>query len=361
MNRRDFFHRAAAASLAGAVASAGTAVEQSPVAKSKIRVGMIGAEHSHAPGKIGSLLQLNDDFDLVGVAESDATVRQRIDKNPKFGEVRWLSEAELLRSSGLQAVVVETSVPKLLPAASRCVDAGLHVHLEKPAGTNHSDFKDLLEAAKRRKVHVQMGYMLRYNPAFKFCFEAVRNGWLGPIFEVSGNMSKVADDRGRRELLGYPGGAMLELGCHLIDALVFMLGPPERVAPFDRRSRTQQDLLVDNQLAVLEYPTATATIRCSLVDPEHNRQRHFHISGEHGAIEIRPLEPPRLRLILKRKAGRFETGQHEIEIPTTAGRFTEQLADFAAVTRGERPPLFTAEHDLAVHKAVLRASNVPVV
>jgi predicted dehydrogenase len=280
--------------------------------------------------------------------------------NPKFKDIRWIDESELLGTSGLQAVLVESSVPELQPLAARCIKAGLHVHLEKPGGTDHAEFTGLLAAAKQHRVHVQLGYMLRYNPAFEFCLEAVRQGWLGPITESVGIMSKDADEQGRRELLSYPGGAMFELGCHLIDALIAMLGAPQRVSPFDRRSSAKQDALIDNQLAVIEYPSATATIRCSLVDPANNKRRQFYLGGEQGAIEIYPLEPPHLKLTLKRSVGGYDAGEHQVELPKVDGRYTAQLADFAAVVRGERPPRYSAEHDLAVHKALLAASNLKV-
>ena len=73
-----------------------------------------------------------------------------------------------------------------------------------------------------------MGYMLRGNPAFRFCFEAVRQGWLGKIFDVYGLMSKMADEDERQRNLRYRGGVMFELGCHLIDPLVTSAGSSHR-------------------------------------------------------------------------------------------------------------------------------------
>jgi predicted dehydrogenase len=63
-------------------------------------------------------------------------------------------------------------------------------------------------------------------------------------------MGKVLDPVGRRELVGYPGGMMLELGCHLIDLTVGVLGKPDRVTGFARHSSPQPDGLADNMLTV---------------------------------------------------------------------------------------------------------------
>ncbi len=128
----------------------------------------------------------------------------------------------------------------------------MHIHLDKPAGESLSAFKRVMDGASRRGLTVQMGYMFRNNPAFQFAFRAVREGWLGQVFEVHAVISKMISAERRLPLARYPGGTMFELGCHLIDAVVAMLGKPDRVSPFARRTLPEQDDLVDNMLAVFE-------------------------------------------------------------------------------------------------------------
>src|SRR5690606_23377567 len=107
---------------------------------------------------------------------------------------------------------------------------------------------------------VQMGYMYRYNPAIVLLREVLRRGWLGEVFEVHAVMSKVVDPPARRGLAEYRGGIMFELGCHVIDLVVGVLGAPSRVSPFARHSSGSDDGLVDNMLAVLEYSDAIASV-----------------------------------------------------------------------------------------------------
>ena len=63
------------------------------------------------------------------------------------------------------AVAIETAVRDLLENAELAVDAGMHIHLDKPAGSSLPVFQRILEKASRKKLVVQMGYMYRYNPA----------------------------------------------------------------------------------------------------------------------------------------------------------------------------------------------------
>jgi predicted dehydrogenase len=324
----------------------------------KIKVGQIGTAHPHARGKMETLRKLSEQYEVVGIVEPDAGRRKEAENRSAYKGLKWMSEEGLLNTLGLEAVAVETGTHELVPAGLRCVEAGLHIHLDKPPGESLSAFKKLLEEAGKRKRAVQLGYMFRYNSGFKFCFEAVRKGWLGEIFEVHGVISKKISDSSRQSWLEYTGGTMENLGSHLIDALVMVLGKPEKVTAYVRHTRPEQDKLKDNQLAVFEYPEATATIRSSVVEVEGSKRRQFVVCGDRGTVDIRPLERPRLRLALDRKRGQYDEGYQDVELPRMPGRYDEQLIDFARMVRGEKESEYTAAHDLAAHEAMLRASGL---
>ena len=141
----------------------------------------------------------------MGVVEADPQRQQTVRGQRAYRDLKWMSEEELLNASGLQAVAVETTVKDLVGTASRCVAAGMHVHLDKPAGDSLDDFRQLLEATTRRGLLIQMGYMYRYNPAFQFLFTALQDGWLGEVFELHGVMSKAVDPVTRKRLAAFPG------------------------------------------------------------------------------------------------------------------------------------------------------------
>ena len=143
-----------------------------------------------------------------------------------------MTEEQLLNTKGLAVVAVETDVRDLVPTAARCIAAGMHLHLDKPGGESLAPFKKLLDEAGRRSLTVQMGYMYRNNPAIQFCLRAVREGWLGQVFEVHGVMSKQQPLAYRQWLAQFRGGTMYIFGCHLIDVVVSMLGKPDRVTPY---------------------------------------------------------------------------------------------------------------------------------
>jgi predicted dehydrogenase len=324
----------------------------------KIKVGQIGTAHPHAEGKIKTLRKLADWYEVVGIVEADAARRKDAQKDSSYRGLKWMTEEQLLNTLGLQAVAVEDTHHGLVPTAMRCVEAGMHIHLDKPPGESLSAFKGVLDEATRRKLTVKPGYMYRYNPAFELCFKAVREGWLGDVFEVHGVMSKQVSRSKRQGWLEYTGGTMFNLGSHLIDALVAVLGKPNKVTAYVRSTKQEWDNLSDNQLAVFEYPEATATIRSAVVEVEGGRRRQFVVCGDKGTVDIRPLEPPKVRLALDGPRGRFKEGYQDVEMPKMPGRYDEQLIDFARVIRSEKQLEWSAEHDLAVHEALLLASGL---
>ena len=361
--RRGFLKRSTAAcGLAGGASLCMPAVLRAQDKGSKpIKIGQIGTAHGHASGKLSTLRKLKQDYEVVGVVEQDAALQKRAKNAGAYRGLPWMSEPDLLAIPGLQAVAVETDVPDLVPTAQRCVQAGKHLHLDKPAGASLPAFRRLLDDAKRRSLVVQMGYMYRYNPAFQLAYQLIKKGWLGQVFEIDAVMSKTVGPAARKELARFPGGSMFELGCHLIDAMVLLMGPPQRVTPFLRQTRAPEDTLADNTLAICEYPKATATIRSAVVEVDGFRRRQLVVCGDEGTLEIRPLEPAKtVQLTLEWARGPYKKGTQTVDMPPVAGRYDEELIDLAKIIRGEKKDEFGREHDLAVHEAVLRASGMPV-
>ena len=327
---------------------------------SPVRVGQIGTKHAHAGGKMAAMRKFPGLFDVVGVVEPDEQRRQRLQDTPTYQGLKWLTEDELLGLDGLEAVAVETHVTGLLDTAERCVASGRHIHLDKPAGTSLSQFNRICSMADAQNLMIQMGYMFRSNPAFQFTFHAVRQGWLGDVFQVHCEMSKKISHEARKPLSQFQGGSMFELGCHLIDAVITVLGPPEMVSAFNRSTQPDVDTLNDTCLAVFEYPKATASIRSSLCEVNGGRRRQFVVCGSNGTIVIRPLEPFRLSLTLESSAGGYPGGTQSVELPVSSGRYDGDMQHFAAVIRGRQPAEYTTAHDLAVQESVLRASAMPL-
>jgi predicted dehydrogenase len=349
---RRHFLQTSAASLAAAQAWA------QPVNSGRIKVAQIGTKHPHAEGKFATLLDLPDLYEVVGICEDDPAQRERVAGRKPYQSSQWLESDQILNNPEIQLVSVETEIDQLVPTALRCLKAGKHIHLDKPAGQELGPCRVMHREADKRGLTIQMGYMLRYNPALTFLFETVRKGWLGDITEVHGHMGKKASPGLRKELSRYPGGGLFELACHLIDALVTVLGKPAEVHGF--HLKTQADAFKDNQLAVFRYPGALATIGSNHNDPFGGPRRQFTVIGTKGTIAIQPLEPPRLSLSLTEERGDFRRGTQEVSMPRIEGRYHGEFRDMAKIVRGEKSLAWNSQHDLIVQETLMRATGLPL-
>lgn len=351
--RRHFLQQLAVAAAAWpAIAALG---QQSAKPKPRIRIGQIGVAHAHAT-KL-EVYRQSSEYEVVGIVEPDAALREKARLQPAFKDLPWMTREELLSVPGLQAVLVETAVKDLLDNAEACIDAGKHIHLDKPAGESLPQFQRILEKAAQKKLVIQMGYMFRYNPGVVLLRELLAQGWLGDIFEVHAVMSKVVDPASRRGLAKYPGGIMFELGGHVMDLVIGVLGKPDRVTGFNRHASSLEDGLVDNMLAVLEYPKAIATVKSSAVEVDGGARRQLTVCGTEGTLHLQPLDNPSARLTLTRARGEYKPGSQDLALPKYV-RYVDDAADMARCLRGEQKFRFSYHHDLTVQTALLQACGL---
>ena len=357
--RREFLGVVGSSALAGAWAGSLSRIlpaQAAPQAdRPRIKIGQIGVGHAHA-SKL-AVYRASADYEVVGLVEPDAKLRQQAETQSVFSGLKWMTQEQLLNEPGLQAVLVETRVRDLLNTAAACVAAGQHVHLDKPAGESLPQYRSLLEQAEKHKLMVQMGYMFRYNPAVVLLRKCLAEGCLGEVFEVHAVMSKVVGTTVRKELAEYRGGIMFELGCHILDLVIGVLGKPQTVTPFVQQASSIDDKLADNMLAVLSYPRATATVKSSALEVDGFDRRHLVVCGSEGTFHIQPLDNPSARVTFSKPYGEFKQGYQDVAFPKYV-RYVADAADMARVIRGEKPSDFSYEHDLTVQATLLQACGL---
>lgn len=355
IDRRTFLQSTLAASAAVGLAGSAAAV---PSAGVTVRCGMIGIDHSHALDVLEEILK-SDDFELVGICEPDEAIREAKKDVPILQGLPWVTEDVLLNDRTIQIIVVETGVTRLLQYGRAAIDAGKHLHIDKPPGTSLTEWKALLDAAEAKNLIVQMGYMYRYNPGFDVIRQAVNEGWLGDVYSIQASMCTGLPPERRAQMAIHPGGIMLELGCHLIDMICVIMGPPQKVTPFLRHDAPTAEGLADNCLAVLEYENAMAAVEVAALEPAAFPTRRFKIAGPKGKIILEPIEPPKIRMYLSETAGGYEKGWSDIELPDLP-RHARDLADLAACVKGSAEFAYSKEHDYQVQRTVLRACGEDV-
>jgi predicted dehydrogenase len=282
-----------------------------------LRIAQIGRGHGHALAKWQALCT-SQDVEAVGLFD-------------------YVDEAStVLADPSVVAVAVESRNHLSLAIAEAAVAAGKHIWLDKPAGDDWQRFQRLMQHATQCGLHVQLGYMFRYHPGFAGVAERARAGELGEVFAIRAHMSTSIDLAERREQSRHRGGILYDLGGHMIDQIVWLLGRPQRVSSTLRNDATPElPDYADNTLAVLEFSSGLATIEIAAMEMPPTKRR-FEVFGTRGTAIVEPFDPgpggvPRQAL------------------------YERELAAFVGVVRLGKAPERSPEHELLVQETLLRA------
>ena len=330
----------------------------------KIKIVQLGVTHEHAQGKMTTLRLRNDLFEICGVVDdltSARTANYPSEQSP-FNGITRLSESEAFNIPGLQGILVEVPNNELAEVGLRCAEHNLPFHLDKPPGEELETFGKLLAICKQKNLPLQMGYMYRGNPAFNFCREVIKKGYLGSVFSIEGDMNhNYGGDAYHVYISKFAGGLMFNLGCHLLDFAVSVMGSPENIVSFLDSTPDVSPETKNNCCAVLVYPHATAIVRTCSRNPLYN-ERRMKITGTGGFIEFSPLEvfgdsDFTLTMALNEKHDQYDRGVHTVNFGKIRDRYESQLVEFAGIIRGETVNPFSYEHEFLVHKVLLAASG----
>jgi predicted dehydrogenase len=135
-----------------------------PVKVGVIGIGNMGWHHAR-------VLSLLRDADLIGVADPDS---ERGHLATEQFDCRWFADYREMLSE-VEAVCI--AVPTLLhhPVGLACLQAGLHVLIEKPIAASQDEATALINAAHQAHRLLQVGHIERFNPAFRELIKVVAN------------------------------------------------------------------------------------------------------------------------------------------------------------------------------------------
>ena len=320
----------------------------------RIKIGQIGIGHNHGEAKMLAVRKFPELFEVIGYSEENERWIEKRGNNTGYEGLPRLSVEEVIERS--DAVLVESDVWDLTKYAKMCVDAGKHIHMDKPASGTLEEYKYVLDTAKEKNLVVQLGYMYRYNPAVLKCFEYIKNGDLGEIYSINAEMSTFHPEQYKKWLTNFGGGIMYILGSHLVDLIVYMMGEPKKVTSFLKHTGLDDVDFEDNNLAVLEYDKALARIYVSSVEVNGFGRRQLMVSGSKGTVNICPLERPITMTYSDTSIADKTYEDCKIVVPfednTANGRYDEMMQDFYAHIIGTKQNPFTYEHDFLVQRVL---------
>lgn len=165
-------------------------------------------------------------------------------------------ETLLAGAAALDAVLIATSDPSHAPIVKLALERGLHVFVEKPLAVSYHDAFTLARTAREAGRHLQVGFVLRYEPRHAYLKEQIQAGRLGHLATLH---LKRHVPQAWFHTYGQTVHPMLESTIHDIDLCVWYIGTPcRRVYAVDRSFLGLDG--PDTSLAMLEFEGGTVAL-----------------------------------------------------------------------------------------------------
>ena len=311
-----------------------------PVRVGVIGIGNMGWHHAR-------VLSLLKDAELVGVADPDAARGELATQ--QFG-CRWFADyAQLLEQVDAVCIAVPTLLHHRVGLA--CLQAGRHVLIEKPIAASQEEATELIKAAERAGVLLQVGHIERFNPAFRELLKVVA-GEEVVVLEArrhSPNPDRANDVSVVLDLMIHDIDLVLELA-HSPVVRLAAAGGRSAEGPIDYVNATLAFAngvvasLTASKMAHRKIRSLSAHCRASLVETDFlNRTLHIHrrahqsVSADHGELVYR------------------SDGVIEEVSTTSIEPLYAELEHFLACVRGEETP---AVDGLQASRALLLADLI---
>jgi len=120
-----------------------------------------------------------EETELLAVCDIDTERARNVAK--QFGVKPYVNAGKMLKRKDIEAVSICTWSTSLAKEALKALNAGKHVLVEKPMAANAKQAEKLLETAKKKDLHLTVGFLMRFIPGIQHIKKSVKNKTLGEI------------------------------------------------------------------------------------------------------------------------------------------------------------------------------------
>lgn len=279
----------------------------------------------------------------------------------RYGVERWSTSWEdAVADPAVDLVDIVTPNLHHRDVAIAAASAGRHIWCEKPLALTVEDAESMTAAAERAGVVTLVGFTYLQNPGLALARELVERGELGDLFSFTGFFSAdtmidpAVPFTWRTDRARAGGGAVADLGSHMISLARSLVGGVSRVAGLSRtviaeradasgtRHRVDND---DHTLALLQFGNgAIGSMQASRVQTGRAFEVSFVLTGTKGAIRFSQQDSHRLEVSLA-SDGLDTHGFRTIELGPGHGRF-DALWPMAGINVGLHELKIFEAHEL---------------
>ncbi len=189
----------------------------------KIRVGVIGSggifRGLHVP-----YYEMTDRAKIVAVADMKPESAAEVAK--KFGADAYTDYRQVLDRKDVDAVDVSTHPKPHRDIAVAAAQAGKHILLEKPMCRNIAEADEMIAAANKAKVALQVAYMMPFHPVNQKLKQLLKDGTLGELQMAYNNqVGWFRPSHPWLFIMEESGGMLVEQAIHNFDVFLWLYGP----------------------------------------------------------------------------------------------------------------------------------------
>jgi predicted dehydrogenase len=259
-------------------------------------------------------------------------------------------------------VVVNLTVPSAhADVTARCLEAGKHVHTEKPVALRAREARQLAELAARNDLHLSCAPATLLGEAQQTAWKLVRDGAIGRVRVVyaEANWGRIERWHPTPEAL-YAAGPLVDVGIYPLTILTAMFGPVHRVSAYTttiERERTRLDGVAfsvptpDFQVVALELEGGVVVRLTATFWVGARQQRGLELHGDEASLWMpswqtfdSPLE--------RTTDGETYEPVPLLREPYPGTDWARPLADLADAIAEGRPHRMGAEHAAHVVEAL---------
>lgn len=227
----------------------------------KVRWGVLGVARI-ATEKVIPAMQRGEHTSVAAIASRDLAKARAAAARLGVPKAYGSYEA-LLADPEIDAVYNPLPNHLHVPWTARAAEAGKHVLCEKPIAPDADGARRLLEVRNRTGIRIQEAFMVRTHPQWLNAREIARDGRIGELRAMMGYFSYFnADPANIRNVPAYGGGALLDIGCYLVNTarFVFDREPARVIGLVDRDPAMGTDRLTS---LMMDFESGHAIGTCS--------------------------------------------------------------------------------------------------
>lgn len=246
-----------------------------------LRLGIIGCG-SFVQRRILPILEEVYSIKVVAIQKRDLNEAKMIAR--KFNIPHATSQREeLLCLPDVEAVFIASTNQRHEEDAIACAQAGKPTLCEKPLAPSSEEIGRMINAFKQNATPLCVGHSLRFKPFAHIAKELLQKGILGNLLSIRAQYCIPLSKENWRYEKKCGGGALQDLGIHLIDLIHFISEERiETVQAFANSEFKNEDQVEETVAALCRLSKgAIATFECSMQQPFHSR---FEIIGSKSRL-----------------------------------------------------------------------------